>query len=419
LSCALAYLPACLPACLSACCCLQYFSLAATDNQVYAWGSNAYHCLGTGNSSVQELLQPTAVAGALGSGNWKIHGLAAGYQHAFAIADNPGDAALQNRQKGKAADSVASGSLSSVAGGELASQQGVDSPTGAGVEVVLTEKQQREREQYQQQQQQQGSPSQLPQGTELPAPAPVAGSSSSDSNNDTSVQHAPTSPDAAAAAAATTSAAGRDVAAAAFANQHISQHPSAAHAAGSSRSSECSTPFKPPPNWHTSYLPKQGPNLPAARDMWAAWSPSPWHNDLAGLSPDVFKLLPKRYNTQHKNPCWGVLGPDLSCLPYFNIIGVSKCGTTDLYHRLTLHKQILPATNKVGFCRQSANFACHSFVICNCPDESIVFPGSAAPALCTSSAVRRFAPKGRCCMCMRMAMLTCAACSVPAILLLL
>lgn len=49
----------------------------------------------------------------------------------------------------------------------------------------------------------------------------------------------------------------------------------------------------------------------------------------------------------HKNPCWGGVGPQLACLPYFNIIGVSKCGTTDLYHRLTMHKQILPATNKV------------------------------------------------------------------------
>ncbi|KAF6246275.1 P-loop containing nucleoside triphosphate hydrolase protein, partial [Scenedesmus sp. NREL 46B-D3] len=81
-------------------------------------------------------------------------------------------------------------------------------------------------------------------------------------------------------------------------------------------------------------------------EAWAAWFPSPWHNQLAEISSDVFALLPKQYNAQHKNPCWGGLGPGLSCLPYFNIIGVSKCGTTDLYHRLTLHKQILPATNK-------------------------------------------------------------------------
>jgi hypothetical protein len=143
---------------------------------------------------------------------------------------------------------------------------------------------------------------------------------------------------------------GRDVAAAVPATQHLSQQPSASHHAAtssSSSSSACSTPDKLPAGWHTSYLPKQSPNLPLPRDLWASGSASPWHNHLAGLSPDVFELLPKRYNAEHKNPCWGGLGPGLSCLPYFNIIGVSKCGTTDLYHRLTLHKQILAAANKV------------------------------------------------------------------------
>eukprot|EP00775_Hariotina_reticulata_P000655 gene655-950_t len=61
---------------------------------------------------------------------------------------------------------------------------------------------------------------------------------------------------------------------------------------------------------------------------------------------DVFQLLPKQFNPQHRNPCWGGTGPLLTCLPYFNIIGVSKCGTTDLYQRLILHPDILPARNK-------------------------------------------------------------------------
>jgi N-acetylgalactosamine 4-sulfate 6-O-sulfotransferase len=63
---------------------------------------------------------------------------------------------------------------------------------------------------------------------------------------------------------------------------------------------------------------------------------------------DVFKLLPQQLNPQLRNPCWGGTGPQMACLPYFNIIGVSKCGTTDLYRRLTLHKEILPARNKAS-----------------------------------------------------------------------
>ncbi|WIA17127.1 hypothetical protein OEZ85_014020 [Tetradesmus obliquus] len=194
----------------------EYFSLAATDSQVFAWGSNAYLCLGTGNASVAELLQPAAVAGTLGAGSWQIKGLIAGYQHAFAIADKPGDEELlqlmqQSSKTARAAASAGTVVGSSVAGGVAVLQQGTGGSGVAGIEVILTEKQQQEREQLLQQQQQQQQ---------------------------------------------------------------------------------------------------------------------------------------QQYNTQHRNPCWGGLGPGLSCLPYFNIIGVSKCGTTDLYHRLTLHKQILAATNK-------------------------------------------------------------------------
>jgi hypothetical protein len=320
---------------------LQYFSLAATDTRVFAWGSNAQSQLGTGNSSIIELLQPTAVAGPLSSGEWQIRGLAAGYQHAFAIADKPGDAELQRlRQEGRAAAGMVGGSTDGVAG---ALQLGVRAPGVAGIEVVLTEKQRQDREQQQRQQQQQQ------QGGDAAPPASPTDNSSS-SSSDAVAPATLSTQTGAAAAVNTANLAGRDVAAAVPTTQHLSQQPSASHhaaATSSSSSSACSTLDKLPADWHTSYLPTQGPNLPLPRDVWASWRPSPWHNHLAGLSPDVFELLPERYNAEHKNSCWGGLGPDLSCLPYFNIIGVSKCGTTDLYHRLTLHKQILAATNKV------------------------------------------------------------------------
>ncbi len=36
------------------------------------------------------------------------------------------------------------------------------------------------------------------------------------------------------------------------------------------------------------------------------------------------------------------------CLPYFQILGVSKCGTTDLYNRLTEHPDMVDCGWKVG-----------------------------------------------------------------------
>lgn len=38
----------------------------------------------------------------------------------------------------------------------------------------------------------------------------------------------------------------------------------------------------------------------------------------------------------------------LKCLPYFQILGVSKCGTTDLYHRLTEHPDMAKSGWKVS-----------------------------------------------------------------------
>jgi N-acetylgalactosamine 4-sulfate 6-O-sulfotransferase len=38
----------------------------------------------------------------------------------------------------------------------------------------------------------------------------------------------------------------------------------------------------------------------------------------------------------------------LFCIPFFHIIGVSKCGTTDLFRRLSLHPHVAPSHNKVS-----------------------------------------------------------------------
>lgn len=38
----------------------------------------------------------------------------------------------------------------------------------------------------------------------------------------------------------------------------------------------------------------------------------------------------------------------LRCLPYFHILGVDKCGTTDLYSRIAQHPHVLLNSGKLG-----------------------------------------------------------------------
>ncbi|KAL1514621.1 hypothetical protein AB1Y20_003715 [Prymnesium parvum] len=62
-------------------------------------------------------------------------------------------------------------------------------------------------------------------------------------------------------------------------------------------------------------------------------------------------LLPSEFDRRFRSPCWrcNLSAPSaeqLCCLPYAHILGVSKCGTTDLYARLALHPEVLPSENK-------------------------------------------------------------------------
>lgn len=296
---------------------LQYFSLAATDSTVYGWGSNAYLCTGTELNKDQDVLQPTAVTGPLGSGEWTVYALAAGYQHALAIADQPGS---------PAAAALRSSALAA------ATSAGGNSAQSSTVEVVLTETQKQQREQFQQALQEKvaaGQPGRRA-GAQHAKQAELQQQqvSKGDVKPTASAQQQQTQPAAAAKLQAADSTSAEAVLGTALAPH---------------------SPSAQSDDFHCSYLARQPkPGTLKAHEVWAAWRPSPWRDALAALSPDVFELLPQQYNTMHKNPCWGGTGPQLACLPYTNIIGVSKCGTTDLYHRLTLYKQvILPATNKV------------------------------------------------------------------------
>ncbi|KAL4236263.1 hypothetical protein ACF0H5_004650 [Mactra antiquata] len=61
-------------------------------------------------------------------------------------------------------------------------------------------------------------------------------------------------------------------------------------------------------------------------------TPEPIHYDGHNLMDDS----PFKFDSRFKNPCW-FEGDTLKCLPYMFLIGVKKCGTSDLFFRTSLH----------------------------------------------------------------------------------
>ncbi|XP_021357111.1 carbohydrate sulfotransferase 15-like [Mizuhopecten yessoensis] len=52
--------------------------------------------------------------------------------------------------------------------------------------------------------------------------------------------------------------------------------------------------------------------------------------------------------SEYRNPCWRVSGRPLQCLPYFQLIGVDKSGTTDLFYRLIRHPHVIGNQGYIG-----------------------------------------------------------------------
>ena len=51
-------------------------------------------------------------------------------------------------------------------------------------------------------------------------------------------------------------------------------------------------------------------------------------------APDIFNDVLYPWLPAARNPCYLSLTGDVKCLPFMSIIGVSKCGTTDMWSRL-------------------------------------------------------------------------------------
>lgn len=143
--------------------------------------------------------------------------------------------------------------------------------------------------------------------------------------------------------------------------------------------------------------------------IWQAHAHLPNYNVVRAAALDTFEALPLAYDPVYQNPCWldsepqssnsrnrrhrdlssvfisrsddnfdGFIKPQevgskhftanasrdvlsaeipedrasgsgvFRCLPYFQILGVSKCGTTDLYQRLSRHPDMRDCGYKVG-----------------------------------------------------------------------
>ncbi|XP_071947576.1 carbohydrate sulfotransferase 15-like [Antedon mediterranea] len=75
---------------------------------------------------------------------------------------------------------------------------------------------------------------------------------------------------------------------------------------------------------------------------------------------EIRNLITHQYNSTYKNPCWYNNG-SLTCLPYFYLAGMPKCGTTDLWSKITQHPHITacgwnPAMRATTLCRKEPHF---------------------------------------------------------------
>jgi hypothetical protein len=58
-------------------------------------------------------------------------------------------------------------------------------------------------------------------------------------------------------------------------------------------------------------------------------------------NPDIELELPGRFHSKYKNPCYIERHTNRTrCIGFFSIIGVSKAGTTDVFHRLVSHPKV-------------------------------------------------------------------------------
>ncbi|PIK54389.1 putative carbohydrate sulfotransferase 15 [Apostichopus japonicus] len=64
------------------------------------------------------------------------------------------------------------------------------------------------------------------------------------------------------------------------------------------------------------------------------------------MAPEISNFIGKERLKNYKNPCWARTPLSISCVPYFFLLGVTKCGTSDIYEKLVKHPQIVDGVKK-------------------------------------------------------------------------
>lgn len=82
--------------------------------------------------------------------------------------------------------------------------------------------------------------------------------------------------------------------------------------------------------------------------------------------------LPQEFDKSYRNPCWTDANGRFRCGPYFQIIGVSKCGTTDLYGRLNRHPDMAEGAK---VCMATAMLRCGAEVFVCCSARYVMYDG--------------------------------------------
>ncbi|XP_052280882.1 carbohydrate sulfotransferase 15-like [Dreissena polymorpha] len=83
---------------------------------------------------------------------------------------------------------------------------------------------------------------------------------------------------------------------------------------------------------------KESPEFPGMPD------PCAGPKRMTGVE-DILCMKPPTFLPDYKNPCW-LDGNTFRCLPYFQLIGMCKSATSDLFKRLHMHPDIIP--NRAG-----------------------------------------------------------------------
>ncbi|PNW71586.1 hypothetical protein CHLRE_16g660390v5 [Chlamydomonas reinhardtii] len=290
----------------------EYHSGAASHTHIYGWGSNDYLCTGVGrHNPVQrmkkgrdrgDVFRPARAVGPVADGGWQVQALVGGFQHALAIAANKGGS-WETKPRGLG-----------------------ETDAGAAVKAA--------------------SPSPSPSPKELSAAdvAAAAEEQAAAGADATQVKAADTTTTATSATAAEAEAkpAAEDAAATALQTAAGAYSTTADGAAAGATHTDTSAP-----DYHTRYLaPQLHPIRYNVSDYVHRYRRSDRFRKIEAESPDVWEVLPRNYDRRYKNPCWVTKDSKFRCAPYFHILGVSKCGTTDLYHRLSQHPQLFESRNK-------------------------------------------------------------------------